>query len=296
MPVKTKKNLKISEKGISIIIKNEFQEAPPSKVKDKRKKRRAYKKGGNPNSNYSNQNTNQVVDSKISIPPQLPMPAHQALNLAGITPATALSILPPPPPPPQGPTMLPPPVNNTTITIPDPTNNMMQMMESMMRQQSYTNNPRTMYDNRQITEMNDPIYQSFNDPAKQQQYLEEQAQTAIKNEIQKVKTNPAYDTLSPDEQAKAEEIAAYNAILSKSLTDNGYKMQGSKNAKALIEPVYLNSDEYITKYKKGIEKQIKGFQTTIQENETRIAEIYAKAAATKRDTREKATKKQKMYY
>ena len=54
MPVKTKKNLKISEKGISIIIKNEFQEAPPSKVKDKRKKRRAYKKGGNATNANSN--------------------------------------------------------------------------------------------------------------------------------------------------------------------------------------------------------------------------------------------------
>ena len=150
MPIKTKKKLKISEKGISIIIKNEFQEAPPSKVKDKRKKRRAYKRGGNANSNYSNQNTNQVVDSKISIPPQLPMPAHQALNLAGITPATALSILPPPPPP-QGPTMLPPPVTNA-ITFPDPNAGMIQMMEMMMRQQSFTNNPKIMFSNCQFTE------------------------------------------------------------------------------------------------------------------------------------------------
>jgi len=96
MPIKSKKDIKFTRAkgGINIVIKNEYADQPEKKTK---RQRRRNMNRINQNRNFTNSNANQVVDSKIPIPHQNPLSTHQALGLAGLTPATALSLLPPPP-------------------------------------------------------------------------------------------------------------------------------------------------------------------------------------------------------
>jgi len=153
---------------------------------------------------------------------------------------------------------------------------MMQMFMNMMKPQHYTNNPYTM-----ITEMNDPIYQAISDPEQQQQYLENQTQDAIQTEVQKVQTNPSFSSLTIDEQAQAKEYATYDAIVKKQLSDNGYKMQGTKNGNKLSEPVYINNELYIISYKNALTKKRDQLDAQIQANDDEINDPTTKARVKK---------------
>jgi hypothetical protein len=286
------KDINISpSKGISIIIKNEFQPPPPIKPKKKRRYKRInilpkepapIMQGSTGDTSYIKAQPGRFSlwrDTTTATPvltlaqatsqgfiPNMQLPAppqQQALPAPPPLPA-----LPPPPPPQQQQQLLMPPPFSLNFS---------DYMRSMMQQEFVGKQAPRIED---LTDMTDPFYLALPED-KKEAYKDAQLEDVAKSiddtgvkAIEDAENNDFYkNQLDPATQTSTKEKSALIAIEQKlkNVRAGDIKGLGTKDVKALKDPRYPQNKIYITVYKEGLSIQQEAINKRITELDTIIA-------------------------
>ena len=284
------KDINISpSKGISIIIKNEFQPPPPTKPKKKRRYKRIniLPKEPAPIMQGSAGDTSYIKAQPGRF--SLWRDTTTATPVLTLAQATSQGFIPnmqlPAPPqqqalpaPPPLPTLPPPPPQQQQLLMPPPFSlNFSDYMRSMMQQEFVGKQVPRIED---LTDMTDPFYLALPED-KKEAYKDAQLEDVAKSiddtgvkAIEDAENNDFYkNQLDPATQTSTKEKSALIAIEQKlkNMRAGDIKGLGTKDVKALKDPRYPQNKIYRTIYKEGLSIQQEAINKRITELDTIIA-------------------------
>ena len=264
-------------KGISIIIKNEFQPPPPIKLKKKRiyKRINILPKEPTPIMQGSADDTSYIKaqpgrfslwrDTTTSTP---------VLTLAQATSQGFIPQLPQITPPPQLPQITAPPPQQA-LPAPPITLNFGDFMKALQPQEYRGDNQVP-----QIEDITDTFYQALPEDKKEEyqnaklEYIAKDIDETAAKAIEDVENNDFYKTqLDPATQTSTKEKTALIAIQQKleQMKEGNLKGLGTKDVKTLKEPRYPQNKVYEKAYTEGLSKQEESINKRIKELDEIIA-------------------------
>ena len=284
------KDINISpSKGISIIIKNEFQPPPPIKPKKKRRYKRIniLPKEPAPKMQGSAGDTSYIKAQPGRF--SLWRDTTTATPVLTLAQATSQGFIPnmqlPAPPqqqalpaPPPLPALPPPPQQQQQLLMPPPFSlNFSDYMRSMMQQEFVGKQVPRIED---LTDITDPFYLALPED-KKEAYKDAQLEDVAKSiddtgvkAIEDAENNDFYkNQLDPATQTSTKEKSALIAIEQKlkNMRAGDIKGLGTKDVKALKDPRYPQNKIYRTIYKEGLSTQQEAINKRITELDTIIA-------------------------
>jgi len=272
------KDINISpSKGISIIIKNEFQPPPPIKPKKKRRYKRInilpkepapIMQGSAGDTSYIKAQPGRFSlwrDTTTSTP---------VLTLAQATSQGFIPQLPQITAPPQPPQITAPPPQ-LALPAPPITLNFGDFMKALQPQEFRGDNQVP-----QIEDITDTFYQALPEDKKEEyqnaklEYIAKDIDDTAAKAIEDVENNDFYKTqLDPATQTSTKEKTALLAIQQKleQMKEGNLKGLGTKDVKTLKEPRYPQNKVYTKAYTEGLSKQEESINKRIKELDEIIA-------------------------